>query len=47
MNLNKGCIEIIKLPKLKWIKCKMNLNKGCIEIVRLQFLAPACLLDEP
>ena len=33
MNLNKGCIEIIKilftLPK----QIRMNLNKGCIEII--------------
>ena len=47
MNLNKGCIEI-----LRWFNnilqfFKMNLNKGCIEIVQLILRIVRICLDEP
>ena len=34
MNLNKGCIEIVKAGKNVTIQTEMNLNKGCIEILQ-------------
>ena len=32
MNLNKGCIEIVKIGSGINMDSKMNLNKGCIEM---------------
>ena len=33
MNLNKGCIEMTSLSRVRNVHIVMNLNKGCIEIL--------------